>query len=56
MVGVSLFSMVAALGTVNDTRLADIPQLQVVENLALPVLAAAYRVSCAKNACSAVIP
>ena len=41
MVGVSLFSMVAALGTVNDTRLADIPQLQVVENLALPVLAAA---------------
>jgi murein DD-endopeptidase MepM/ murein hydrolase activator NlpD len=41
VVGVSLFSMVAALGTVNDTRLADIPQLQVVENLALPVLAAA---------------
>ncbi len=41
MVGVSLFSMVAALGTVNDARLADIPQQLVVERLSLPVLSAA---------------
>ena len=41
MVGVSLFSMVAALGTVNDVRPADIPQQQVVERLALPALSAA---------------
>jgi murein DD-endopeptidase MepM/ murein hydrolase activator NlpD len=41
VVGVSLFSMVAALGTVNDVRLTDIPQQQVVEILSLPALAAA---------------
>ena len=40
VVGVSLFSMVAALGSVNETRLTDIPQQQVVENLALPAPAA----------------
>ena len=34
--GVSLFSMVAAFGTVNDAGLADITQQQVVEQLALP--------------------
>lgn len=39
--GVSLFSMVAAFGTVNDARLADVPQQQVVEQLALPVPSAA---------------
>jgi len=33
--------MVAALGTVNETRLVDIPQQQVVERLALPALDAA---------------
>ncbi|MDP2809857.1 MAG: peptidoglycan DD-metalloendopeptidase family protein [Rhodocyclaceae bacterium] len=33
--------MVAAFGTVNDSRLADIPRQQVVEQLALPVLTAA---------------
>jgi len=33
--------MVAALGTVNETRLTDIPRQQVVENLALPALAVA---------------
>lgn len=38
--GVSLFSMVAALGTVNDARLEDIPRQQVLEQLALPVLSA----------------
>ena len=41
VVGVSLFGMVAALGTVNDARLTDIPQQQVVERLSLPALAAA---------------
>jgi len=38
VVGVSLFSMVAAFGTVNDSRLADIPRKQVVEQLALPAI------------------
>lgn len=38
--GVSLFSMVAAFGTVNDAAFADIPRQQVVEQLALPVLTA----------------
>lgn len=41
MVGVSLFSMVAALGTVNEARPTDIPQQLVVERLALPTLSAA---------------
>lgn len=40
VVGVSLFSMVAAFGTVNDSRLRDIPRQQVVEQLALPALTA----------------
>ena len=40
VVGVSLFSMVAAFGTVNDSRLADIPRKQVVEQLALPAITA----------------
>ncbi len=40
VVGVSLFSMVAAFGTVNDSRLADIPRKQVVEQLALPAVTA----------------
>ena len=38
VVGVSLFSMVAAFGTVNDAPLTDIPRQQVVERLALPSL------------------
>ena len=38
VVGVSLFSMVAAFGTVNDPRLTDLPRQQVVEQLALPSL------------------
>lgn len=38
MVGVSLFSMVAALGTVNDAPLESITSHQVVEQLALPAL------------------
>ena len=41
VVGVSLFSMVAAFGTVNDSRSTDIPRQQVVEQLALPSLNAA---------------
>ena len=41
MVGVSLFSMVAAFGTVTDSRPADLPRQQVVERLALPPLSAA---------------
>jgi len=40
VVGVSLFSMVAAFGTVNDLRLADIPRKQVVEQLAMPAITA----------------
>jgi murein DD-endopeptidase MepM/ murein hydrolase activator NlpD len=40
VVGISLFSMVAAFGTVNDSRLADIPRKQVVEQLALPAITA----------------
>ena len=40
VVGVSLFSMVAAFGTVTDSRLADMPRQQVVEQLALPSLSA----------------
>ncbi len=40
MVGVSLFSMVAALGTVNDTALESFPTHPVVEQLALPALVA----------------
>jgi hypothetical protein len=60
VVGVSLFSMVAALGTVNEARPTDIPQLLVVESLSLPALSArrktASRASCAKNACSAATP
>jgi murein DD-endopeptidase MepM/ murein hydrolase activator NlpD len=39
--GVSLFGMVAAFGTASDTRFDDIPRQQVVEQLALPPLAAA---------------
>ena len=38
VLGISLFGMVAALGTVNDTRLPDVPRQQVVEQLALPTL------------------
>jgi len=38
VVGVSLFSMVAAFGTANDARLPDISRQQVVEQLALPSL------------------
>ena len=38
VVGVSLFSMVAAFGTVSDVRFADIPRQLVVEQLALPAL------------------
>jgi murein DD-endopeptidase MepM/ murein hydrolase activator NlpD len=41
VVGVSLFSMVAALGTVNDTTLESFPTHPVVEQLALPALVAA---------------
>ncbi|MCK9389011.1 MAG: M23 family metallopeptidase [Sulfuritalea sp.] len=41
VLGISLFGMVAALGTVNDTRLPDIPRQQVVEQLALPALTVA---------------
>ena len=41
VVGVSLFSMVAAFGTVNDARLTDVSQRQVIEQLALPALDAA---------------
>ena len=41
MVGVSLFSMVAALGTVNDAPLEAVPSHPVVEQLALPALVAA---------------
>ena len=41
VLGVSLFSMVAAFGTVTDAGLADIPRQQIVEQLALPALAAA---------------
>ncbi len=40
MVGVSLFSMVAALGTVNDAPLDNVPSHPVVEQLALPALVA----------------
>ncbi len=40
VVGISLFSMVAAFGTVNDAPLTDIPRQQVVEQLALPTLTA----------------
>jgi murein DD-endopeptidase MepM/ murein hydrolase activator NlpD len=40
VVGVSLFSMVAALGTVNEARPTDIPQQLVVESLSLPALSA----------------
>jgi hypothetical protein len=40
VVGVSLFSMVAALGTVNDTALESFPTHPVVEQLALPALVA----------------
>jgi len=38
--GVSLFGMMAAFGTAIDTRFDDIPRQQVVEQLALPPLAA----------------
>ncbi len=41
VVGVSLFSMVAALGTVNDGPPEGFPRQQVVEQLALPPLIAA---------------
>jgi murein DD-endopeptidase MepM/ murein hydrolase activator NlpD len=41
VVGISLFGMVAAFGTVADARLADIPTQQIVERLALPALTAA---------------
>ena len=40
VLGISLFGMVAALGTVNDARLTDVPRQQVIEQLALPALAA----------------
>jgi hypothetical protein len=40
VVGVSLFSMVAALGTVNDAPLDSVPSHPVVEQLALPALVA----------------
>ncbi|MDA8254525.1 MAG: peptidoglycan DD-metalloendopeptidase family protein [Betaproteobacteria bacterium] len=38
VIGISLFSMVAAFGTVNDTRSTDMPRQQIVEQLALPSL------------------
>ena len=41
VVSVSLFSMVAAFGTVADSRLAEMPRQQVVEQIALPSLSAA---------------
>ena len=41
MVGVSLFSMVAALGTVNDAPLDSVTSHPVTEQLALPALVAA---------------
>ena len=41
VVGVSLFSTVAALGTVNEAPPTQITQQQVVERLALPALPAA---------------
>ncbi len=41
VVGVSLFSMVAALGSVNDAAPESFPRQQVVEQLALPSLIAA---------------
>lgn len=40
VIGISLFGMVAAFGTVNDAPVTDIAQQQVVERLALPALAA----------------
>jgi hypothetical protein len=41
VLGVSLFSMVAAFGTARDTRFDDIPRVETVEQLALPALAPA---------------
>ena len=41
VIGVSLFSMVAAFGTVNESVPADIPRRQVLEQLALPSLSPA---------------
>ncbi len=38
VIGVSLFSMVAAFGTARDTRFDDIPRQETVERLALPAL------------------
>lgn len=40
MIGVSLFGMVAAFGTVNDSGIDSIPRQEVVEQLALPALTA----------------
>jgi murein DD-endopeptidase MepM/ murein hydrolase activator NlpD len=40
VLGVSLFSMVAAFGTMSDSSLDDLPRQRVVEQLALPALAA----------------
>lgn len=40
VVGVSLFGMVAAFGTVNNSGMENIPRQDVVEQLALPVLTA----------------
>ena len=40
VLGVSLFGMVAAFGTANDSLTTDIPRQQVVEKLALPALTA----------------
>jgi len=41
VLGVSLFGMVAAFGTVNDPVRIEVPQQQVIEQLALPQAAAA---------------
>jgi murein DD-endopeptidase MepM/ murein hydrolase activator NlpD len=40
VVGVSLFGMVAAFGTVNDSGIENIPRQEIVEQLALPALTA----------------
>ncbi|MDP2135800.1 MAG: peptidoglycan DD-metalloendopeptidase family protein [Sulfuritalea sp.] len=40
VLGVSLFSMVAAFGTVADIRTTDVPRQEVIEKLALPALTA----------------
>lgn len=41
VLGVSLFGMVAAFGTVNEDRRADIPRQEIIEHLTLPSVTAA---------------